>query len=218
MNVASLSNVWKRSCNSHSAAVMGILAAILATGCGGVPKTSFYTLQVPAVPAASATKMPYLVGVEHFRSPEILRDDRVMYYVSATEINFYQHHRWGAEPATMLAEFTAQWLQSTGAFEQVKMFPLREKADYTLGGDVTDFEELDETGAVKVRLALALNLVRNSDRKLVWTGQQRVETPLQGTGVDGVASALNSACAQALQAMVPGLIERAEEDFKNSGK
>ncbi len=187
-------------------------------GAVGVPKTYFYTLQVPAAPAPSDPKTNYVLGVEHFRAPEILRDDRIVYYVSPTQMNFYQYHRWGSDPATLLSEFTAQWLEASGVFTQVKMLPVRERVDYTLGGSVLSFEEVDSEGGPKVRLALALSLVRTSDHKLVWSGEQRLETPLSERGVEGVASALNASCAQALRDMIPGLITQVEQDFKSSGK
>jgi ABC-type uncharacterized transport system auxiliary subunit len=156
--------------------------------------------------------------VEHFRATEMLRDDRIAYYVSPTQMNFYQYHRWGSDPATLLSEYTAQWVDSTGAFTQVKMLPVRERVDYTLGGSILSFEEIDSEGSPKVRLGLALSLVRTSDHKLVWSGEQRQETPLQEHGVEGVANALNGACAQVLREMIPGLIAQVEQDFKDSGK
>jgi ABC-type uncharacterized transport system auxiliary subunit len=198
--------------------VVGLLAAVFAAACGGVPKTYYYTLQVPAVPAPTDSRTNYVLGVEHFRAPEILRDDRIVYYVSPTQINFYQNHRWGSDPATLLSQFTSQWLESSGIFTQVKILPVRERVDYTLGGRVISFEEVDSEGGGKARLAFTLWLVRTSDHKLVWSGEQRRETPLQERGVEGVASALNASCAQALRDMVPGLITQVEQDFKSSGK
>jgi ABC-type uncharacterized transport system auxiliary subunit len=216
--VESSSNVWKLSFRARACAVLGLLAAALAAGCGGVPRTYYYTLQVPAAPAPSDPKTDYVLGVEHFRAPEILRDDRIAYYVTPTQINFYQNHRWGANPATLLSEFTAQWLRSSGAFAQVQMVPVRARVDYELGGTVLDFEEVDSDGGAKVRLDVALTLVRASDHKLVWSGEQRVDTPLPGHGVEGVATALNASCARALGEMAPGLIAQVEQDFKKSGK
>ncbi|MGD0224712.1 MAG: ABC-type transport auxiliary lipoprotein family protein [Terriglobia bacterium] len=216
--VESSSNVWKRSFQARACAVLGLLAAAFVAGCGGVPKTFYYTLQVPAAPAPSDPRTDYVLGVDHFRAPEFLRDDRIAYYVTPTQMNFYQYHRWGSDPATLVSEFTAEWLNASGAFTQVRMLPVREHVDYTLGGSVRDFEEVDSDGGAKVRLALALSLVRTSDHKLVWSGEQRVETPLPGRGVEGVATALNASCAQALRELVPGLIAQIEQDFKGSGK
>jgi ABC-type uncharacterized transport system auxiliary subunit len=210
--------VWKCNFPGRAWALLGLLAAIFAAGCGGVPKTYIYTLQVPAPPAPSDSRTNFVLGVEHFRAPEILHDNRVAYYVSPTQLNFYQYHRWGSDPATLVSDFTAQWLDSSGIFTHVKMLPVRERVDYTLGGSVSSFEEVDAQGSPKVRLALALSLVRMSDHKLVWSGEQRRESPLQERGVEGVATALNDTCAQALREMVPGLITQVEQDFKSSGK
>jgi len=193
---------------------MGLLAA----ACGGVPKTYYYTLQVPAAPAPTDPRTSYVLGVEHFRASELLRDDRIVYYVSPTQVNFYQHHRWGSDPATLLAEYAAQCADSSGVFTQVRMLPVRDHVDYILGGSVLSFEEVDTDGGAKVRLGLALSLVRTSDHKLVWSGEQRQETPLEGRGVEGVASALNASCAQVFRELAPGLIAQVEQDFKSNDK
>lgn len=216
--VESLSNVWKPSYRGRAWAVLGLLMGLLAAACGGVPKTYYYTLQVPAAPPPADPRTSYVLGVEHFRAPELLRDDRIVYYVSPTQVNFYQHHRWGSDPATLLAEYTAQWADSSGVFTQVRMLPARERVDYILGGSLLSFEEIDTDGGAKVRLGLALSLVRTSDHKLVWSGEQRQETPLGGRGVEGVASALNASCAQVFRELAPGLIARVEQDFKSSAK
>jgi ABC-type uncharacterized transport system auxiliary subunit len=218
MTVESASNVWKASFQVRAGAVLGLLAAVLAIGCGGVPKTYFYTLQVPSGPAPNDPKTNYVLGVEHFRAPEILRDDRIVYFVSPTQINFYQYHRWGSDPATLLSDYTARWVESSGVFAQVKMLPARERVDYTLGGKVLNFEEVDSEGAAKVRMALALSLVRSSDHKLVWSGEKRQEAPLAEHGVEGVATALNASCSQVLQEMIPGLVAQVEQDYTSSGK
>ena len=218
MNGESSSNGWKCSSQDRMVAVFALIAALSLTACGGVPKTYYYTLQTPAVPAPSEPRTAYVLGVEHFRSSQMLRDDRIVYYVSPTELNFYQHHRWGAEPATLLSEFTAHWLEASGVFAQVKMFPVRDRVDYTLGGEVRNFEEVDSGGGVKVRMALALSLVRSRDHKLVWSGHQREEAVVQRSGVEGVAEALSASCAQALREMTPGLIAQVAQDFKSSGK
>lgn len=216
--VESKSNGWKRRIPATARIATVMLLGLLALGCGGMPKISYYTLQVPAAPPSSEPRTSFVLGVEHFRAPEVLRDDRIIYYVSPTQMNFYENHRWGADPATLLSDYTAQWLDSSGVFAQVKVLPARARVDYTLGGNVSSFEEVDSGGSAKVRLGLTLSLVRMSDHKLVWSDQRREESPLSEHGVDGVAIALNDSCAQALREMTPGLIAQVEQDFKSRGK
>ncbi|MDR3676702.1 MAG: ABC-type transport auxiliary lipoprotein family protein [Acidobacteriota bacterium] len=120
MIVESASNVWKASFQVRAGAILGLLAAVLAIGCGGVPKTYFYTLQVPSAPAPNDPKTNYVLGVEHFRTPEILRDDRIVYFVSSTQINFFQYHRRGSDPATLLSDYTAHRVASSGVVAQVE--------------------------------------------------------------------------------------------------
>jgi ABC-type uncharacterized transport system auxiliary subunit len=215
--VESSLNAWKhRLPRRASSAALLVLA--LAAGCGGVPKTHFYTLQAPPAPAPADPKTSYVLGVERFRAPEILRDDRVAYFVSQTEMNFYQYHRWASNPATLLADFAAQWLESTGVFAQVKMLPFHDHVDYVLGGRVQHFEEVDSGGAPQARLSFALTLERTRDHRLVWSGEQHVEAPLSAPGVEGVASALNASCAQAWRELAPGLLSLVEQDYKTSEK
>lgn len=216
MSVESLSNVWRRRHFSLLWAAMGLLASLLAAGCGGVPKTYYYGLQVPALPAASDPRTDFVLGVERFRAPELLRDDRIVYYHSPTELNYYEYHRWGSDPASMLSEITTQWINGLGIFAQVRSLPAREPVDYVLAGRVFSFEEVDYKEGGKARVSLELNLLRSRDRKVVWSARRLIETALQGRGVPGVASALNSATEQLLREALPGLVARVEQDFRAS--
>jgi ABC-type uncharacterized transport system auxiliary subunit len=210
------SSVWKRNLRSGAWVALGLLATFVSVGCGGVPKTYYYTLQVPAAPSANDPKTGYIVGVDRFRAPAMLRDDRILYYVSPTQMNYYQYHRWAADPATMLSEFTVQWLASTGVFAAARLLPTRERLDYTLAGRVLNFEEVDHEGSGNVRVALELSLTRASDRKVVWSSRKATEAPVQERGVEGIASALNASCAQLLREMIPGLIAQVEQEYQAS--
>jgi len=194
------------------------MAALLSIGCGGIPKTTYYTLQVPATPLPGDSKTTAVLGVEHLRAPAPLRDDRVVYYQSATQMNYYEYSRWDADPATMLTEYVAEWLGSAGVFAHIRILPSSVRMDYTLGGRVLSFEEVDYDGGGKARVAVDLFLIRTLDHKVIWSSRQHAEAPLQGGGVQGVATALNTATSQLLGEMVPGLIAQVEQDLKSTGK
>jgi len=215
MSVESLSNAWKRRSISLLWAAMG-LALVLAAGCGGVPRNYYYGLQVPALPVASDPKTDYVLGVERFQAPELLRDDRIVYYQSPTELNYYEYHRWASDPAGMLSDITMQWINGLGIFAQVRSLPAREPADYVLAGRVFNFEEADYKEGGKARVSLELSLLRSHDRKVVWSARRLVEIPFQGGGVPGVAIAFNSATQQLLREVLPGLVAQVEQDFRAS--
>ena len=219
-----LSNGWKRNVRPSLARrllagclrrqVLGLFAVVLSMSCGGVPKTYYYTLQMPAPPARNDPKTTFVLGVEHFRAVEMLRDDRIVYYESPTEVNFYQYHRWGSDPASMLSELAAAWIQSAGAFADVRMLPTREPVDYILRGRLHNFEEVDYPEGGKGRVSLELTLLRLRDHKVVWSAEPLAETPVQEKGVAAVVRALNDSSQQLLRDALPGLIAQVEQDYK----
>jgi len=197
-------------------AALALLAAFSFASCGSVPKTYYYTLRVPPPPATSDPRTNYVLGVEHFRAPEMLRDDRIVYYESPTQLNYYQYHRWGSDPATLLSELAARLLGQMGVFGDVRMLPSREPVDYILRGRLLNFEEIDYEGGGKGRVALELTLIRSRDRKTVWTATRQVEHAVQEKGLPGVVNALNMCSEQILCEALPGLVAQIEKDFQES--
>lgn len=169
-----------------------------------------------APPARSDPKTTYVLGVEHFRAVEMLRDDRIVYYESPTQMNFYQYHRWGSDPASLLSELALEWIQRTGAFADVRMLPTREPVDYILRGRLRNFEEVDYEEGGKGRVGLELTLLRSRDHKVVWSVQRQAETAVQEKGVAGVVRALNDSSYQLLGDVLPGMIAQVEQDYKAS--
>ena len=206
-------NAWKPRNLVGPLLGVAFFATLICGACGGVPKTSYYTLRTPAPPSPNDARTDFVLGVEHFRAPQMLRDDRIAYFVSPTEMNYYQYHRWSADPASMFSDYTAQWLSDLGVFAQVRMLPTRETIDFRLSGRVLDFQEVDYQGGVKARVSLELTLIRTRDRKVVWTGKQEAETPVQEKGVAAVAIAINAACKRLVQELVPGLTAEVEREY-----
>lgn len=208
--------MWKRREPVRFVLVLVFLSTLVCGACGGIPKTYYYTLRTPQPPPPGDGKTNFVLGVEHFRAPQMLRDDRIVYYVSPTEMNYYQYHRWSADPGSMLSDFVTQWLDGLGVFSQVRMLPSREQVDFRLGGRLLEFSEVDYQGGVKARVNLELRLVRTRDHRVVWTGKHEVETPVLEKGVAGVANAINTACTQLLQQLAPELVGKVEQEYKAS--
>lgn len=198
------------------AAVLGLFGLVMGASCGGVPKTYYYTLRLPPSPPGGDPKTTFSLAVERFRAAEILRDDRIIFYSSSTEVGFYQYRRWSADPATMLTEQIAQRLDEMGIFAHVRILPSRETVDYVLAGRLFDFEEVDSEAGVKGRVSLELALLRSRDHRVAWSFTRRAERAIEGKGIPGVVEAMNAATEDLLSQALPGLAEQVEHDFAES--
>jgi ABC-type uncharacterized transport system auxiliary subunit len=213
----SRSNACRRSRSGWRAA-LGLLLALAGTSCGSVPKTNYYTLSVPAPPSATDPKTTLVLGIEHFRATDALRDDRIVFYESPTQMNFYQYHRWSADPATMVTDLAARRLDQAGAFAAVRRLPSRDPVDYVVRGQVLNFEEVDHASGVRARVALEMALVRTRDRKTLWSQSRQAESAVQGKGVPAVVEALNAASTRVLDELLPGLVAQVERDAQQDSK
>lgn len=216
--VASSWNVWKPSGAGALLGASGLLAVCLTAACGGVPRTFYYTLRSPVPPAAPDPRMAVTLGIEHFRAPEMLRDDRIVYYQSPTEVNYYQYHRWTSDPPTLLTESAAQWIDNAGAFGEVVMLPSRQPVDYILRGRVGHFEEVDYEAGGKARVSLDLTLMRARDHKVVWSGRNAADAPLEGKGMAGVATAMNAAVDQVLRGLLPAMLAQVQQEYRSGSQ
>lgn len=195
---------------------MGGLSALALASCGSVPRTRYYTVAVPAQAPANDARTSFVLDVPRFRAAEVLRDDRILYYQSPTELNYYHYHRWSAYPADMVAEQLVRRLQGMGVFSQVRLFPHSTPGDYVLRGRLLNFEELDYQAGGAVRVGLELALVRSRDRKVVWSDSRQTSQAIQEKGVSGVVKALNSATIQTVNELLPELAAAAEREAKTS--
>jgi ABC-type uncharacterized transport system auxiliary subunit len=188
-----------------------------AVSCGSIPKTNYYGLRVPSPPGAHNPKTAAVLGIERLSAPEVLRDDRIVFYESPTQLNFYQYHRWSSDPATMIRDAIARRLGQAGLFAEVRLLPAREPVDYLLRGRVLNFEEVDYDSGVKGRAGLELTLVRAQDRKVLWTAARQAQDAAQGQGMAAVVEALNAASDRVLSELLPLLLAQAERDMQQRG-
>jgi ABC-type uncharacterized transport system auxiliary subunit len=159
-----------------------------------------------------------VLGLERLGSAEILRNDRLVYYSSPTQVGLYDYHRWISDPSTMLRDDIAQRIRQAALFADVQLLPARAESNYFLRGRVLNFEEVDYEGPVTGRVGLDLSLVRVSDRQVIWSGTKVVKVAAAGQGHAAVVEAMNAASEQVLGELVPQLLARAEEDLKQGAK
>ena len=210
-------NVWKRGSRKLRVAAIPLAVAWLCS-CGSATRPNYYTLRVPTAPAAHDPKTAAVLGVERLGAPEVLRNDRILYYESPTQLNFYDNHRWSSDPPSMVRDSLAGQLNQAGVFSEVRLLPARDPVDYQLRGRLLDFEEVDYDGGAKGRVWLELTLVRLRDHKVLWSDARQAQVPAQGKEVAGVVAAVNAACDQVLQELVPALLTQATQDIQQGLK
>lgn len=195
---------------------VGLLAALLCAACGSSPKTRYYTLGIPKPPAAEAPGTQFTLQVERFNAPDLLLDNRMIYYSSPTELNFHEYHRWASDPGELLSDLAMKFFANTGLFKQVYTFPAPVKADYTLRGRVLDLSELKyekaggKSGAV--RLGLKLDLLQARQNQAVWSSRLEQTEPIQKSSVQGAVEALNIAAERLLQHAYDGISQAVERE------
>ena len=188
------------------------------TACASTPKTRYYTLHVPPPPSASGPKTHFVLQVERFDTPDVLRDNRLIYYKSPTELNFYQQRRWSSDPGELLADLAMKYFAETGLFQQVYAYPAPVHADYTLRGRVLNFAELeyeksDHGGLGQGKVSLKLDLIRTKDYKVVWSARLEDAEPIRKKNTRGVVDALNNAVGRVMLKAYAGISQAVEHEF-----
>ena len=197
------------------AAGLVLLTALLCSACGP-SQTRYYTLSITQPPAAGAPGTRFNLQVERFDAPDLLRDSRIIYYTSPTELNFDDYHRWSSDPGELLSDVAMKFFAKTGVFEQVYAFPAPARADYTLRGRVLDLSELRYTTAGgksrQVRLGLKLDLLQTQRNQVVWSSRLEQTEPLHKNDAQGAVEAMNVAAERLLQIAYGGISQALEHE------
>lgn len=149
------------------------LAALLLGGClggGSAPPTHHYVLHTPK-PPAEGPETGLHVGVATLEVDPPYDQGRLVYRASpgASEVGFYNYHRWAAPLGRLMASGLADGL--AGAPRIASAEPTVSGADYdaVLFGRVIYAEEVDSDGRAEARIALALRL-EGFEGEPLWKG------------------------------------------------
>jgi ABC-type uncharacterized transport system auxiliary subunit len=150
------------------------VAALLTTSCGKVRYPNYYTLSLAPTMTHRDNGGRRLgsVRVRDFETPPYLRQGRIVYRESPTQVGYYDHHRWVTNPGATVTAAIISGLRSSGLFSEVDSDASHMKTDFLLTGQLERLDEIDYGGGVRVEVKLSAQLVDLRSKATVWSGDE----------------------------------------------
>jgi uncharacterized lipoprotein YmbA len=130
----------------------------------------------------------------------MLSQDRIVYRESASQVGFYEYHRWAEDPRSSIVRHLVGELRARGTFARIVPFEGRTNVDYIIRGQLDQLEEVDYGGGVSVRARLSAQLVDSGTNRPVWSesaeGAGEVSSAQVQAVVDQMSAAMRSAVAE----------------------
>jgi ABC-type uncharacterized transport system auxiliary subunit len=142
--------------------LVALLVLLLLAGCVHLsqpaPRVHDYRLDyVPPVPVG--TPLPVTLRVAPFGIAAVYDREAIVYRSDTYSTGRYFYHRWGSNPADMVADLLARDLAASHLYRAVQQGSSPLPSDYLLSGEVEEIEELPATSGctahVRVRILLA---------------------------------------------------------------
>jgi ABC-type uncharacterized transport system auxiliary subunit len=188
----------------HLIAAAGLVAALAA--CGSVRPSKYYTLSVPAAAPVAGAAAPADVLVGRVTAPQMLRDDRIVYRSSGTQLGAYEYHRWAEPPTEMISELLFRSLRDSGRFRSVQSLRSNARGDILVRGRLYEFGEV--TGSpLTGRVKLEVEAYDQQTGKVVFSRMFSADEPVNGKEVADVVAALDSAVKRALSEFTTGFAD-----------
>jgi uncharacterized lipoprotein YmbA len=180
-------------------------AALLIAGCGGnVKYPRYYTLNIPPAlkPSPEGTHLPAGVAVRRFETPGYLRQGRIVYREAPETVDFYEYHRWAAEPGPTVTSAMIDRLRSARLFKLVTPYDSQEKPDYVITGRLERLDEIDYGGKVRVEAKISVALIDMRNGITLWAGEEAATSNVETSTVNAVVDAMSDA----IQLSIDGLV------------
>jgi len=171
---------------------MGLLIA----GCAGrVKYPKYYTLNIvsPLQPASDSPRLPMAVSVRRFETPAYLRQGRIVYREAPEAVDFYEYHRWAADPGPTVTTGMIASLRAARLFSFVKQYDGEDRPDYLMTGRLDKLDEVDYGGAVRVEAKLSAELLDVRSGATVWAGDAIATLNVESSNVNSVVAAMSRA-------------------------
>ncbi len=190
------------------------IAVLLIAGCAGkVRYPKYYTLEIPALkPAANSARVAGVMSVRRFETPAYLRQGRIVYREAPEAVDFYEYHRWAAEPGPTVTAGVIDSIRSAGLFSFVKPYDGQDKPEYLMTGRLERLDEIDYGDRVRVETRLSAELMDARTGTTVWTGTAAATSDVETRNMNSVVAAMN----RTLQVNIDRLVTEMEKQLPRS--
>jgi len=168
-------------------AIAAALVATTALGCSlfrATPHIRYYTLTLTGAPA---TPLDAPVTVVGFTADEPYATARTAYRSSPYRLDYYNYHRWAADPRNLLRATVRDYFERGAA---------RDGLPYELEGNIRRFEEVDGPAGWQGALTLDIKVARGGAIVLQRTYAET--EPAEAKNPEAVAAALSRALQRVL--------------------
>jgi ABC-type uncharacterized transport system auxiliary subunit len=167
------------------------LPVALAVVCCGVPRTNYFTIEMPRATKEAVAPIERRIAVHRFSADQTLVDDRILYRERPNEVSFYEYKRWANSPVDIVTNYFLHRMKESGDYRDVSHAKSAGAADLTLRGRLYHFEELDRGKEVFASVAMELELTDSKTRASVWRGNAECTRPVAARDMSGVVAGIS---------------------------
>lgn len=176
--------------------ILAGIAVILLSGCFNGPRGyRYYVLDY--VPEASKERLakgpwPAILLVRNFELGEAYLRSELVYRTSAHEILYRSRDRWALRPEHVVSDMVRKHMIEINLFRTIQNQYEEEDPDWELRGNVVSLEEYQSTAGRFAHMELRIDLLRASDKKVVWSKDYDLRREIEGEDPVLVVRALSS--------------------------
>ncbi len=144
-----------------------VLIVVFLQGCMSSPVKRYYQLHMEVDRAAGTPQINKIVMVSPMEVDSAYNDYRMVYRLSAYELNYYSYEFWIKKPAQMVRDSVIDYLSRGMAFKRVFTKYAEGDPDLLLRAKVNALEEYDHANAWFAHLKMVITIKNYRTDKIV---------------------------------------------------
>jgi ABC-type uncharacterized transport system auxiliary subunit len=171
---------------------IGVVGALLSSGCGAARPIKYYQLTVPGdmTQTSESNALPVTLLVGPLSGSHLYREDHIVYSTPGENMGMYDSQRWAEPPTEMMQEILFRELRASGRYRTVNTLRSNARGNFVLQGRLYDFKEVSANPLV-ARVAVEYELRETKSGATVWSHYYAHDEPAGGKDVGAVVAALD---------------------------